>query len=285
MTRTERVWLLVASDPPDAERVWTAAGSSGAPDVDRLVVVLPALATLDRRPAWGVDAEVEVVWLPSVDVASIRETAEERGAARILLGAAVDVDPDRLAREASVPVESGPGLDPDAGRALRHRRGARRFAGVAVLSFAFYLYLGDPFDPFDLVTGAISAGFVALALASTVFEEAPTARRTPARLLRSVLFLPYLLYEVVRANVDVARVILDPSLPIEPRLVELDPGTDDRLHRAVLANAITLTPGSLTVDVTDDALVVHTLTASSRRGLESGSLQRAVDFVFDGRRR
>jgi multicomponent Na+:H+ antiporter subunit E len=157
----------------------------------------------------------------------------------------------------------------------------RRTVATFGLALAFYLALGDPTDPFDLVTGVASAGIVAVVLSRVALESDPT-RGTVGSVLRAVLFLPYLLYAVVRANLAMAYVVLHPALPIEPSVVRV-PAPERRLARALLANSITLTPGTLTVDLTDDELVVHALTAGSRAELEAGALARAVAFVTDGR--
>ena len=147
---------------------------------------------------------------------------------------------------------------------LVHGGGVSRFLATFLLSYGFYLALGDPFDPFDLVSGLGVAGAVAVLLSRT-------------------LFVPYLLYEVAKANVAVSYVVLHPSLPIDPALVTVEDVPEERIEQAALANAITLTPGTVTVDVDEGGFVVHTLTEASRTGLLSGSLSRAVAFVFHGR--
>lgn len=152
-----------------------------------------------------------------------------------------------------------------------------------VLSYGFYLALGDPTDPFDLVTGALSAGVVAVTLASVVVRPASSAGPLAARIARATLFLPYLLWEVGRANVDVASVILHPELPVDPAVVTFDPEVDGRFERAVLGNAITLTPGTVTITADEAQFRVHTLTAATRAGLTAGPLRRAVRWVFHGR--
>jgi multicomponent Na+:H+ antiporter subunit E len=166
---------------------------------------------------------------------------------------------------------------------LVHGGGVSRFLATFLLSYGFYLALGDPFDPFDLVSGLGVAGAVAVLLSRTLFEEAPRLGRTLPRLARATLFVPYLLYEVAKANVAVSYVVLHPSLPIDPALVTVEDVPEERIEQAALANAITLTPGTLTVDVDEGGFVVHTLTEASRTGLLSGSLSRAVAFVFHGR--
>jgi len=168
------------------------------------------------------------------------------------------------------------------GRPVAFAPTGRRAGATFGLALAFYLALGDPTDPFDLVTGVLSAGIVAAVLSRVALETDPS-RATVGSVLRAIAFLPYLLYAVVRANLAMAYVVLHPGLPIEPSVVRI-PAPEGRVARALLANSITLTPGTLTVDLTDDELVVHALTAGSRAALESGTLARAVAFVTEGRR-
>jgi len=156
-------------------------------------------------------------------------------------------------------------------------RATSRLIATFGVSFAFYLSLGDPTSPYDLATGVLSAGIVATILSRVAFERGPSVRSL-ASAARACLFLPYLLYAVVRANLAMAAVVLNPRLPIHPSIVRV-PAPEPRVGRALLANSITLTPGTLTVDVVDDELVVHALTSRSRADLEAGRLARAVSFV------
>jgi len=183
-------------------------------------------------------------------------------------------------RAGSITVERAP-----VGREIRRPplalpRTFRRTAATFGLSLGFYLLLGDPTDPFDLATGVVSAAVVAAVLSRVALESEPT-RATLGRLARATLFVPYLLYAVVRANLAMAVVVLHPRLPVDPSVVRV-PAPEGRLARALLANSITLTPGTLTVDLVGDELVVHALTRASRADLETGSLARAVAFVVDG---
>lgn len=169
---------------------------------------------------------------------------------------------------------------PGAGRPRRLSwpTGTPQRAALFVTSFGFYLLLGDP-TAFDVVTGAITAAVVVMVLDHVAFSAPPT-RATPGRLLRAAVFLPYLLWEAVVANLAIARVVVSPSLPIDPSTTTVAVPDASDLERAVLANAISLTPGTLTVDVQGDRFVVHTLTPATRAELLSGRLPRAVRFVF-----
>jgi len=80
--------------------------------------------------------------------------------------------------------------------------------------------------------------------------------------------------QLVRSNIEVARIILSPGLPISPTVVEIDALPRGRLGQAILGNSITLTPGSLTIDDHEGKLLVHCLTESGARELESDEMNR-----------
>ncbi|MDL5363739.1 monovalent cation/H+ antiporter subunit E [Halalkalicoccus sp. NIPERK01] len=161
--------------------------------------------------------------------------------------------------------------------------GASRFVALFALSFGFYLLMGDPTYWFDLVTGATTGLIVAFTLDHVAFSRPPSVRRTPRRALRFAVYVPYLLFEIVKANVAVSLVILRPSMPIQPRLTRVRSAVRGGLPLTTLANSITLTPGTLTVRADDRDLVVHTLITDAREDLFDGGLERAVRFVFYGR--
>ncbi len=134
----------------------------------------------------------------------------------------------------------------------------------------------------DIVTGTISASVVAVGLSQVVLGREP-GRQTLGRLLRGLVYIPYLLKEIIKANVLIAAVILDPRLPIEPRLTRIHPALWGGLPVSTLANSITLTPGTLTVRVQGRHLLVHTLVPAVREDLFDGGLERGVRFLFYGR--
>jgi len=158
-----------------------------------------------------------------------------------------------------------------------------RFGATGTVAFVFYLALGDPTEPFDIVTGLASAAVVAAVLAGVAFEPAPSISTVRAA-LGAIVFLPVLMLAVVRSNIALAAVVLNPELPIAPDVVRI-PAPEGTVARALLANSITLTPGTLTLDIVEDELVVHTLTEASRAELLEGSLIRWVAMVSGERAR
>jgi len=98
--------------------------------------------------------------------------------------------------------------------------------------------------------------------------------------LRAMLRLPalwwWVLREVVKSSLEVTRVVLSPSLSIQPEVVEFTSSEKTDSGKVILGNSITLSPGTVTIDVHQDRLLVHCLTANSARGLRSGEADRRV---------
>lgn len=96
--------------------------------------------------------------------------------------------------------------------------------------------------------------------------------------LRAMLRLPahwcWLLWEIIKSSLDVARVVLSPSLPISPTLVELDTTEATDVGKVILGNSITLSPGTVTIDVHEHRLLVHCLTHQNALQLTNLEVQR-----------
>jgi len=92
-------------------------------------------------------------------------------------------------------------------------------------------------------------------------------------------YIGWLALEVVKSNIDVARRILDPALPIEPTLVRLPCSQRTDLGRVIYANSITLTPGTVTIDLDDTHVTVHALTREGAQALAGGEMDARVSAV------
>jgi multicomponent Na+:H+ antiporter subunit E len=180
--------------------------------------------------------------------------------------------------------EEAPVERPVRGRRLLGRDvDLRTFATVFGISYLFYLVIGGFAGTFDYVTGAVSAGIVSVVLSGIMFDRPVRPLRTGRTLLRWLVYVPYLLWEVAKANIEVAYIILRPSMPIDPSMEKIQPAVPGSLPVTTLANSITLTPGTITVDVRGNDFYIHALTGSARTALFDGGLERAVRFVFYGR--
>lgn len=167
---------------------------------------------------------------------------------------------------------------------LTRPAGLDQFALLFGSTFGFYLLIAGDLTPFNLATGAVTGTIVAGVLRRISTQGSVELGKLAGRAARMTVYVPYLLWEIVKANIDIAKVVLHPRLPIDPAVVEFDAAVWSALPAATLANSITLTPGTLTVDVTQRHFTVHSLTDGSRSDLLAGGLERAVRFVFYGRR-
>ena len=105
------------------------------------------------------------------------------------------------------------------------------------------------------------------------FDDELFALRFSLRLLR---YWWWLGGEIIRSSLEVARVVLDPRLPISPRVIDLKAESTHPFDQVILGNSITLTPGTLAIDVHEDVIKVHTLTEEGARELMSGEMNRRV---------
>ena len=151
---------------------------------------------------------------------------------------------------------------------------------LSVVLFALWLLMSGHYEPLIIGLGVASCIFVAL-----IAHRMDVADREghPIHLTwRSLVYWPWLLWEIVKSNIDVARVILDPKLPISPRVIKVKASQADDLGHVIYANSITLTPGTVSIDVQGSVIEVHALTRALAEGLETGEMDRRVSGMAGG---
>jgi len=111
------------------------------------------------------------------------------------------------------------------------------------------------------------------------FETEVFALRSGIRLIGYWLWLSK---EVVKSSLDVARIVLSPSLPISPQVITIKASCEHPVDQAILANSITLTPGTLALDVYNGEITVHALTKAGADELRQGEMDRRVLALREG---
>lgn len=104
---------------------------------------------------------------------------------------------------------------------------------------------------------------------------------SPMALIHMARYLVYFIFSLIRANLDMARRVLSPTLPINPSLVEVHTELKSDLGRMLLANSITLTPGTLTVDVIEDRLQIHWIDCPA--GIDLEQVTKVIASGFEQR--
>ena len=150
----------------------------------------------------------------------------------------------------------------------------KRALSLFLLLFAFWLLLSGHYDLWFIGLGFISsASAVFLARRMGIVD----AEGLPLDLVPGLLrYAPWLFGTVIQANFDVARRILHPRLPITPTVIRVPAEQRTAPGRVSYANSITLTPGTISLEVSDDEIEVHALSVDAAEDLQSGEMGRRV---------
>ncbi len=160
----------------------------------------------------------------------------------------------------------------------RHFNPAAFFATFSILLTLWFVLSGH-FDLFHVTLGLICTGLVAFLSHDLLFPDFKWGNSLGA-FFRFVGYLPWLFYQILLANIHVARMVLDPRMPIDPRLVEFQSKLEGDLPMTTLGNSITLTPGTITVDIREGKFLVHALTQKVADDLLSGEMEDWVASIY-----
>jgi multicomponent Na+:H+ antiporter subunit E len=155
-----------------------------------------------------------------------------------------------------------------------------RFIVTTLIMFAFWFLLSGFTDAFHLVTGTLSSLFVAWISSDLFLGKDFKLGKALAWFGRFLVYLPWLLMEIVKANLDLVYRTLHPSMPIDPLVITIKPAIKTDVNKTLLANSITLTPGTVTMDVTDEGeFIVHAISKEAAQSLLDGDMSNKVIAV------
>lgn len=156
-------------------------------------------------------------------------------------------------------------------------------ASLAAILLVFWLLLSGHYTLFLVASGVATAAIVGWIAWMVGFadEEGHPIEMLP----RGLLYWPWLIAQVIKSAFAVSWIIVHPALPISPRLVRVKTSQRRPVGLVTYANSITLTPGTVTVEVhrQEHELTVHALTKASADGLETGEMDRRVTAMEGGR--
>jgi multicomponent Na+:H+ antiporter subunit E len=144
-----------------------------------------------------------------------------------------------------------------------------------------WLVLSGKFDIFHLALGVVSSAIVT-ATSGDMLIRARRLGGLPGTWLRFIAYIPWLLFEIFRANMHVMRLVFHPRMMdlIDPRMVKFQSQLDNEMAQFILANSITLTPGTITVYVSIyGKYSVHAIDKASGQGLP-GEMETRVAAIF-----
>lgn len=152
-----------------------------------------------------------------------------------------------------------------------------RYILLGVSLFAFWLILSGHFEPLLLSFGVFSCALVTY-VAWRMDRVDRFAYIVPLS-FRFFGYLAWLIKEIAVANVNVARIILNPRLPISPIMVPFKASQKSELGRMIYANSITLTPGTITTGTDGPVLRIHALTWHDVDGREEDEMDRRISAM------
>jgi len=151
-------------------------------------------------------------------------------------------------------------------------------------TFVLWVALMGSFSWFVLLTGAFFALIVSRLLGD-VFPERLGQVLHPVRWMYLMIYIPFFLWQCIRANFDVAMRVLHPDVPIRPGIVKVRTTLTSEMAKTFLANSITLTPGTLTMDIDGQDLYIHWINVdddAARRSAEiCGRFEPLLRRIFE----
>ena len=155
-----------------------------------------------------------------------------------------------------------------------------------VILLGLWFLLSGKYDWFHISLGILSAllvTFVQLRINRYLYYQKKIAMEKTLSWGRLLFYIPWLIWQIIIASLQVAYVVLHPRVPINPSLVKFKTKLPNIAARVILGNSITLTPGTLTINISDDEFIVHALTKASHSAIVDGSLPKQVAKLY-GRR-
>ena len=158
-----------------------------------------------------------------------------------------------------------------------------RAFGLGAILFIFWLLLSGHYTPMLIGFGLGSSVLVVyLARRMDVVDHEGLPLQLGGRFW---VYFPWLMKEIFIANVKVARIILSPKLPISPVMTHFRASQESDLGKAIYANSITLTPGTITTGIQGQDLEIHALTLKDIDGREEDEMDLRVRWVERGSKR
>lgn len=121
-----------------------------------------------------------------------------------------------------------------------------------ILCYIIWLWYTESFATQELITGVVVSFLVALFTARFLIHEDAFHLFKPKYLANLILYIFVFIKELIKANIDVAKRALNPKLPIKPGIVKVPTEMKSDYGLAMLANSITLTPGTITMDIAEE---------------------------------
>jgi multicomponent Na+:H+ antiporter subunit E len=160
-----------------------------------------------------------------------------------------------------------------------------RYITVFILSMIFWIMLTFEFTIPNFIVGAV-ASLITSAVFTRFFVKNVYKLIQPQRYFWFFVYLFVFIWECIKANIDVAYRVLHPAMPIRPGIVKVKTTLKSDMAKMLLANSITMTPGTISVDIIDDYLYIHWIFISSDdpevyTGIITGAFEKYIKRIIE----
>ena len=155
----------------------------------------------------------------------------------------------------------------------------RNYSLTFFLLLGFWILLSGRFDLFHLTLGVLSCLLISYMSYDLLFAN---VRIGDIRLMVKRFFTagPWFLSQIFTANLHVAYLALSPKMPIDPAIIRFNTKLESDISWVALANSITLTPGTITIDIRDGEFFVHAIDKKVALDLDTGEMEDKIAHVF-----
>lgn len=159
----------------------------------------------------------------------------------------------------------------------------KKFLSVFLTTWFVWIMLAG-FDVIEIIAGGLASLVLAYVLVNVLDFDFGLSI-IPKGLKFIFVYLPVFILELVKANVDIAARVLNPSLPLNPGFVRVPTKIKGDFGKLTLANSITLTPGTLSIDVSEDSVYIHWVDVKGKSNDDyqknvSGSFEKILGGIF-----
>lgn len=153
---------------------------------------------------------------------------------------------------------------------------------VSIL-FIFWFLMSPSFSIRNIVVGLLCCFGVTYFWSPDLFKPGQPFRIKPRQVVQLAVYLLLLVYNVVVANIYVALIVIRPKMLISPGFILVKTKLEKELTRTLYANSITLTPGTITIHLNGDRLLVHALTKDTAKGVYGWHLENRLREIEVGK--
>jgi multicomponent Na+:H+ antiporter subunit E len=159
---------------------------------------------------------------------------------------------------------------------MKNKRKFFDFLIYFISLFGFWIILASKFDFQTIFVGMMISFSVVYYNRKLIVNASEIFKTLTRRLILFLFVLFQLFFDILKANIEIAFVVLHPKLPISPSVTKIDTRLRSDFFKTFLCNAITLTPGTVTLQNKGEEITVHCLTEKAKEGLSDWKIHQMI---------